>query len=123
MTSGITSALVGKITANETAIGDANSGLTKAVADNTSAISTINSSAAMTSGITSALVGKITANETAIGDANSGLTKSVADLGTNKQDKLSIPASCGESGRCVLTSDTSGNLEWVDITSPLNAQQ
>ena len=61
-------ALDDQIKLNVTAIGDANSGLTQAVAANTAAIGNA------TSGLTQA----VAANTAAIGDANSGLTQAVA---------------------------------------------
>ncbi len=61
-----------RITANKSAIGDANSGLVKGVADNKAAIGDENSG----------LVKDVAANKTAIGDANSGLVKDVATNAT-----------------------------------------
>ena len=67
----------------KTTVGDANSGLVKAVADNTTAISTNASAITALQGTVgdanSGLVKGVTDLQTTVGDANSGLVKYVAD--------------------------------------------
>jgi hypothetical protein len=73
----------GDIDALETAVGDANSGLVKDVADNASDIDALETAVGdANSGLTKAVADNasdIDALETAVGDANSGLVKDVAE--------------------------------------------
>ena len=115
-------ALAGRVSANETAIGDANSGLTKGVADNASAIAAINNA---TTGIL-ATAESYTDTQLASYTPTSGLGDlAVKDtVGTDDIDanavtlaKLSatLPSGCQASGaECVLKS-SNGALAWEVI--------
>ncbi len=95
------SGLVADVTALETAVGDANSGLTKGVADNAAAITSIN---------------------TALGGKQAALSQTELDSITAAANLLAAGyqtciSQSGGSGHCVLTAASNG-LTWIDVTSP-----
>lgn len=89
--------------ANKTAIGDAESGLTKDVADAKAAAAGAATAAETAKSAADAAAETANANKTAIGDAESGLTKGVADAkaaaaaaqGTADQNKTDLTALTG----------------------------
>ena len=72
-----------RINTLETTVGDANSGLVKSVADNSTAIGQLQTTVG---GVASGLVKDVNDLKTTVGNASSGLVKSVADINESMSD-------------------------------------
>ena len=106
--------LAGRVSANETAIGDANSGLTKGVADNAAAIAALDSTYATDQALTTGLAGKqdtlgsTNVSDSGTGNVVTGVSASNGVVTVSKGNAILSTDTINENGTWALTATRTG---------------